>query len=123
MLACEMLAGALSGFGTIQPLTPRTGGIINNMFSFVVDPARLADPTTTGREFDELIGYLKSTPAMPGGRVTIAGEPEAQTRAIRVKNGIELPEATIADLENAAFLAGLEKNSINVLFSPRISSL
>ncbi len=123
MLACEMLAGALSGFGTIQPQTPRTGGIINNMFSFIVDPARLADPTTTGHEFDELIGYLKSTPTMPGGRVTIAGEPEVQTRAIRLKNGIELPETAITDLENAAFLSGLEKNSIKILISPRISSL
>ena len=122
MLACEMLAGALSGYGTIQPETPRTGGIINNLFSFVVDPARLGDPTKTGHEFDQLIAYLKSTPTMADQPVTIAGEPEVQTRAIRVKNGIELPQATIAELENAAINAGLGKDSIKILLSPTKNS-
>ena len=32
----ELLAGGLSGGGTIQPENPRRGGIVNNMFSIVV---------------------------------------------------------------------------------------
>ena len=34
--------GGLSGAGTIQPANPRLGGIVNNMVTFLVDPARLA---------------------------------------------------------------------------------
>src|SRR4029453_2663648 len=38
----ELLAGSMSGGGTIQPDSARRGGTVNNMFSIVVDPARLA---------------------------------------------------------------------------------
>lgn len=112
MLACEILAGALSGFGTIQPGTPRTGGIVNNMFSFVVDPAKLGDGKSMADELDALIGYLKAAPTASGRPVTIAGEPEAETRANREKHGIDLPAGTLLELETAANFAGIGKNAL-----------
>ena len=115
MLACEMLAGALSGNGTIQPETPRLGGIVNNMFSFVVDPARLGDGAKIHHEFDELIAYLKDAPTMTGEAVVIAGEPEAKTRDIRIRLGIPLPPGTVAELENAAIASGLGYNALKDL--------
>jgi uncharacterized oxidoreductase len=117
MLACEFLAGALSGFGTIQPGTPRKGAIVNNMFSFVIDPARLGDSGFVAREFDALISYVKTAPVAGEARVLIAGQPEAETRAERAKHGIELPNGTVIELENAAEIAGLEKPFVKQAFS------
>jgi uncharacterized oxidoreductase len=37
-ILCELLAGALTGGGTVQPAHERAGGIINNMLSVVIDP-------------------------------------------------------------------------------------
>jgi len=117
MLACELLAGAMSGYGTIQPETPRAGAIINNMFSFIIDPARLGDPEAIKHEFDHLVAYLKTTPASGESLVAIAGEPEAQTRAERAKNGIDLPDGTVTDLEIALNLSGIENNSIKEILA------
>ena len=118
MLACEILAGALSGYGTIQPETPRHGAIINNMFSFGIDPARLGDPEVIKHEFDQLMSYLKDTPTVGGQPIAIAGEPEAKTRAKRAKDGIDLPAGTISELENAVVLAKLDKNALKMLSTP-----
>ena len=41
--ACELMAGLLSGGGTIQPGHSRDGSIVNNMTAFVIDPAVLTD--------------------------------------------------------------------------------
>jgi len=116
MLACEFLAGALSGFGTIQPKTPRKGAIVNNMFSFIIDPARLGDAAAIRAEYDDLIAYVKTAPQAGQERVMIPGEPEAQIRAARAKSGIDLPDGTVIDLENAALAAGLEKNVVKQAF-------
>jgi len=42
-LFCELLAGALGGGGTIQPGNQRFNGIVNNMLTIVIDPARLVE--------------------------------------------------------------------------------
>ncbi len=41
-VVAELLAGAMSGGPTIQPGNERRGGTVNNMFTIIVDPARLA---------------------------------------------------------------------------------
>jgi len=118
MLACEILAGAMSGFGTIQPGTPRLGGIVNNMFSVIVDPRRLGDVGLIGREIDALTAYLKAAPVAPGGAVKVAGEPEAEALRERSKNGILIPPGTWAELEAAAQKVGLGQGSLGILKSP-----
>ena len=40
-LVAVLLAGLLSGGGTLQPGNPRAGGILNNMTTILIDPARL----------------------------------------------------------------------------------
>ena len=50
---CEMLAGALGGLGhfTNQDQNPRQGGIINNMFSVLIDPQHLVRHDATHNAF------------------------------------------------------------------------
>jgi uncharacterized oxidoreductase len=117
MLAAEILAGIMSGNGTIQPGTPRLGSIVNNMFSIVVDPARLADPAWATAELDALAAYLKAAPTQDGMPVLVAGEPEAAKRKEREAAGIPLPPGTVADLEAAAALVGLNPLDVRGLAS------
>ncbi|MBL8642898.1 MAG: malate/lactate/ureidoglycolate dehydrogenase, partial [Rhodospirillaceae bacterium] len=118
MLACELLAGAMTGYGTIQPGTPRRGGIINNMFSFIVDPARLGDQGQIRAEVDALAAYLKGAPTAGPEQVVIAGEPEAKARAERLKAGIFLPPGTLAELKTAGEKVGLGHDALKALKTP-----
>src|SRR5258705_7836122 len=58
----ELLAGAMSGGATLQPDNPRRGGTVNNMFSVLVDPARLAGVDWMRRGVDGFVGYVKASP-------------------------------------------------------------
>ncbi|MEZ4607778.1 MAG: malate/lactate/ureidoglycolate dehydrogenase [Deinococcales bacterium] len=49
-LFCELLAGGLSGGGTIQPENERSSGVYNNMFSLIIDPKKLVDETWLSHE-------------------------------------------------------------------------
>src|SRR4029077_2662122 len=77
----ELLAGAMSGGGTIQPENPRRGGIVNNMFSIVVDPARLAGVDWMRREIDGFVGYVKASPPPdPAKPLPVPGGPGGRSR-------------------------------------------
>lgn len=108
---CELLAGVLTGGGTIQPENPRFGSIVNNMFTFVVDPARLVDHDWMQREIDAVTAYVKaSPPAAAGGSVLVAGDPERNRRAERLLNGVELDDATWEELLAAGESVGLSRS-------------
>ena len=102
-LICELLAGGLSGGGTIQPGNPRRGGIINNMFAVVIDPARFSDPDWLRAEIDATVAYVKaSPPAEAGTPVMVAGEPERAARLVRARDGLPIDDTTWDGILEAA---------------------
>lgn len=91
MLA-EMLAGALTGGGCSDPAADH---LINNMLSIVVAPSFFQADEAFARQVRRYIDYVKtSAPALPGGEILVPGEPEERTRAQRLREGIELEDAT-----------------------------
>jgi uncharacterized oxidoreductase len=91
----ELLAGALSGGPTIHPGNPRAGGVINNMFTVLIDPARFAGVDWLRREIDGFLEYVKaSPPADPALPVLVPGDPERLARAQRTREGIEIDATT-----------------------------
>lgn len=81
-LVAELLAGVLSGGGTIQPGNPRKGVATNNLFAVLFNPQ--VDFNTSWRihEVDAFIEYLHACPPQPGvDRVQYPGEYEAANRA------------------------------------------
>ena len=107
-LAIDMLAGALTGGGTLQPGNPRPGTITNNLFAILIDPARIGDLTYFRSEIDAMLAYVKaSPPRAPGAPVLTAGEPERSARADRRANGIPLDDGTWASLVAAAAEVGI----------------
>lgn len=107
-LFCELLAGVLTGGGTIQPDNPRLGSIVNNMLTFVVDPRRLVDHAWMQTEIDAVVRYVKeSPPAPPGGTVMVAGDPERKMLAERQSAGIPVEDVTWEEILKAGELVGL----------------
>ncbi len=112
-MAAELLAGVLTGGGTIQPGNPRTDTTLNNMLAFVVDPARLVDPGFLGAEVAAMLDYAKaSPPADPAVPVLVAGEPERLARRDRLAQGIEIEQRTWAQLMEAAESVGLARSEV-----------
>lgn len=95
-LACELLAGALTGNGTNGP-TERPFG--NGWLAIFLDPARLDD---TGGFATEVAQYVEAVrtarPAAGTDRVRIPGDVERETRAERLRNGLPLAPATLSSI-------------------------
>jgi uncharacterized oxidoreductase len=115
----ELLAGAMSGGGTIQPENPRRGGVVNNMFSVIVDPARLAGVDWMRREIDGFVGYVKgSPPADPAQPVLVPGDPERLSRAERLRAGIPLDATTWQEIVTAGEAMGLPRARAEAIAGP-----
>ncbi len=98
-LACELLAGAITGSGTAGP----GDGAYNGMLSIYADPNRFDDGHGWAGAVSAYVDFIRGTrPADPAQPVMIPGDPERKARAERGRLGLPLPEATIAALEAAA---------------------
>ncbi|MBV7486075.1 Ldh family oxidoreductase [Bordetella sp. BOR01] len=81
-LVAELLAGVLSGGGTIQPQNPRNGAATNNMFAILLDPQVDFNTDWRTQEVAAFIDYLHDCPPQPGvQQVEYPGEYEARNRA------------------------------------------
>ncbi len=106
-LACELLAGALTGGGTMPTVPHARDRITNNMLSFLFDPRRLPGADRLEEEVAATIAYVKaSPPADPALPVLVAGEPERASRAGRVADGIPVERATWEQLRDSAESVG-----------------
>ena len=115
----ELLAGAMSGGGTLQPENPRRGGTINNMFSVLVDPARLAGVDWMRREVDGFVGYVKgSPPADPASPVLVPGDPERHSREARLRAGIPLDATTWDEVVTAGEAIGVTRAQAEAIAAP-----
>ncbi len=102
-LATELLAGLLSGGGTVQPDNQQGASLAtNNLFALVIDPSRFADPGWLAGEAQAYIDYLLRCPPQPGaGAVQYPGQYEAAQRR-RHAQTIELDAPTLAALSRLA---------------------
>jgi uncharacterized oxidoreductase len=100
---CEMLAGAVTGSGTMRPERQDAESVTNGMLMIVIDPARLVDRAWLLDEIAAMSGYITdSPPARPGEPVLIPGDPERANRARRLKDGVPIDEETWREIVAAA---------------------
>jgi uncharacterized oxidoreductase len=104
-----LLGGALTGNGATAP----NRRFANGMLAFYIDP-RVVDPANFfDAEMTRYIEYFKNTRPVSGvDPVLIPGEPEAQMRAERIRNGVPLPDDTWAAIVNTARDVGVSEASI-----------
>lgn len=113
-LACELLAGALTGSGA----GGRDHAVHNGMLSIYLDPVRLDDGHDWATAVSTYIDEIRSAPPAAGTEaVLIPGDPERQRLAERRANGLPLPIAVWESLMSAARRTGLDPSTLTPLVS------
>lgn len=108
-LVTEILAGALTGGGCSAPGKKR---LEQGMLSIYLAPEKLCSPEPLFEEIRRYIDFVKtSRPASHGGEVLVPGEVEDRNRAAR-RNGLEMDDATWAQITEAAESVGVERKLI-----------
>jgi uncharacterized oxidoreductase len=109
-VACEILAGALTGGLTLHG-NADPGTIINHMLSFIVDPARLGGAAHLTREARAFADWVKASPPAPGEAgqpVQLPGDPERRHRRQREAQGIPIDLTTWNQLLASGAKLGLD---------------
>ncbi len=107
-LICELLGGALAGGDTGRAVSDGRRRVLNSMFSILVDPERLGTAANLAREMEGFVAYATASPPQAGvGRVKTPGEPERETRAKRIKDGIAIDAVTWGEIVAAGEKVGV----------------
>lgn len=110
----ELLAGALTGGGTLHDNNWQRNTITNNMFSVIVDPAKLGGAENWRQELSAFVNWVKASPPAPGvDGVLVAGEPERRTKAKRLAEGIPIDATTWGEIIEAGRSVGVGPNQTN----------
>lgn len=104
----EVLGGALSGGPVSGQVSKPQQGLVNGMFSIVIEPGRLGDAKVFADEVAKLTAYVKSSPAASSDEpVLVPGEPERASRLQRGRDGIPIDPTTWRQIGSGAKELGL----------------
>lgn len=107
-VACELLGGALTGGGTWHRPADTARSVFNGMLTVLIDPARLGTKASFDAEANAFVDWLRQSPPGAGfDAVQIAGEPERRARAAREREGIQIDDATWAEIVQAGQKVGV----------------
>jgi uncharacterized oxidoreductase len=107
----EVLAGALSGGGASNPANK--GRLANGMLSIYLEPERFGDGAALAAEVRRFVEWVKSSEKVsPDGQILMPGEIEEQTKARRLREGIELDENTWRSIADVAVSLGVAVDSV-----------
>ena len=114
-LVCELLGGALSAGKTLHD-RPTYSRVFNGMLTILIDPDKLAHDNLFVQESLAFLDWVKQSPPIEGTEgVKIAGEPERQYKADRLKNGIPVDENTWQEILRAAESLGIDSQRVDQL--------
>ena len=110
-LIAELLGGALTGGDTMRTAyNGKTQGVYNGMLTIVLDPEKLGTSNHFQTEIDAFTKWVQSGPVAEGfDKVRLAGEPEREWKAKRLKDGVPVDPTTWNDITTAAGKVGLSK--------------
>jgi uncharacterized oxidoreductase len=109
----EMLAGALVSKDTVATMEHLPNGVINNMFSVIIDPTAFDSSDDVARRTMEFYDYIKNKPAAVGTEeVLMPGEPELNSRQTRRNQGVPVDGETIKQLLDIGESFSLNKDSL-----------
>ena len=108
-LACELLAGALTGSGA----GGKGAAIHNGMLSIYLDPNRFDDGFGWGAAVRDYVAFVRDCqPAAGVTQVQVPGDPERARRAERVRDGLPLPAAVWDGILDAGESVGLDRAAL-----------
>jgi uncharacterized oxidoreductase len=98
---CEILAGALTGGGCSNPAN--SGRLVNGMLSIILDPSIFQSDTAFATEIERFIEWVKSSETVTeDGEILMPGEIEERTKALRLRDGIDLDATTWSQIVESA---------------------
>ncbi len=105
----EVLAGALTGGSCSHFGVDR---VANNMLTIILDPAALQSMEIFSTEIHSFIEHVKSSRTVsPDGEILMPGEPEARSRAHKMRDGIEIDVTTWSQIVATARSLGVTTES------------
>ena len=117
-LICELLGGALAGGATASPITDGRRQVLNSMFSILIDAGRLGTAANLAAEMEAFVAFVTASPPATGvDRVRTPGEPERETRAARLRDGVPVDAVTWAEIVAAGEKAGLPRGRVEAIAS------
>ncbi len=112
----ELLAGALASTDTVASMEHLPHGVINNMFSVIIDPAAFDDAEAVARRTLEFYQFIKDKPPAVGtDEVLMPGEPENISREQRQRAGIPVDDETIRQIVETARTFSLSTDTTHAL--------
>jgi len=111
-LACELLAGALTGSGAAG----KGENIHNGMLSIYLDPARMDDGHGWSGAVADYINFVRSRPPAKGVEsVLVPGDPERARRKDRLANGLPLSSGVWESILSTGENLGLTRSDLEAL--------
>ncbi len=116
-ILCEILGGALAGHWTEQPGSDRAyGAAVNNMLSVIIDPDALGGRAAYEAEAEAMLDYIRGTPPAEGfDRVRLPGDPERESTARRLAEGIPIDDNTWREIREAGLSVGLDEAALDAV--------
>jgi hydroxycarboxylate dehydrogenase B len=100
---CEMLAGAVTGSGTMRPERQDAESVTNGFLLIVIDPGRITDRNWMIDEITAMTNYVTASPPRNTDEpVLIPGDPERLSRASRIAEGVPIDDETWREIVEAA---------------------
>ncbi len=115
-LVCELLGGALAGALAVHEPADARRRVINGMLTIVFDPSKLSQGDAFATEMRAFLDWVKAAPPQPGfDHVRVAGEPERESRARRLGQGLPIDATTWEELLAAAAKLGRDPAAVQRL--------
>ena len=115
----EIMAGALAGTNTIDAAENFPNGVLNNMFSVIIDPSGFDDPEEIAARTAGFSQFIKSRkPAKGTDEVLLPGEPENISRARRRTKGVPVDDETIRQIVEIGISFGLDGEALSAIPEP-----
>lgn len=112
-LICELLGGGLAGEWTMRDVEKQKDMTINHMLEFIIDPDLFGGIEGFRREVEGMSDWLHSSrPSRDNDKVRLPGEPERESMAERLANGIPIDEQSWGTICDAAKRAGMTDQEI-----------
>ena len=112
----ELLAGAIAGKETVAHGTHLPNGVLNNLFSVLIDPQAFDTQEQIEARVMEFYQSIKSSKkANDAEQVLMPGEPELNHRTDRLTNGIDVDQETIEQLLSTGENFGLNRKELVML--------
>ena len=115
----ELLAGALASTDTVATMEHLPHGVINNMFSIIIDPTAFDSREAVERRTMDFHDFIKTRqPAVGIDAVLLPGETEQGNRQHRSEHGIPIDDETVRQIVDIASRFSLSEEQTAQLLNP-----